>query len=392
MDMTTLDPGKGRIRIVHVALQLAMGGMEKLLVEFARHADRERFDLRFISLGTRGSLADEIEACGWPVTALNTPPGVRIGLGGRLLLLFRRWGVDVVHTHNTKPLLYAAPAARLSGVRVVVHTRHGQRYQARPRETALFRLACRLADRVICVSSDSARLSGGEGIARKRLCTIWNGVDLSRFAYSGPQANGPAVMVGRLSPEKDVETLIRAADLAVRMDPSFHLEVAGNGVCLPGLRQLTAELGLSETARFLGEVQDIPSLLSRASLFVLPSLTEGISLTLLEAMARGLPVVATQVGGNPEVIDDGLTGMLVPVQAPAALARALVALRRDPERSRQMGLAARARVERDFDVRQMVQAYESLYDEACARRGGVRRRPNAALAAARRPEAVPTAC
>src|SRR5262245_15624197 len=168
-----------RIHIAHVALQLQTGGLEKLLVEFARHADRQRFDLRFLSLGGRGSVADEIEACGWPVAALETPPGLRPSLIFRLAGLFRRWGIDAVHTHSTKPLLYAAPAARLAGVRRVIHTRHGQRYQAGRGETALFRLAACLTHRVVCVSHDSAQLSLQEGVAPRKVATVWNGIVVS---------------------------------------------------------------------------------------------------------------------------------------------------------------------------------------------------------------------
>jgi Glycosyltransferase Family 4 len=143
------------MHVAHVALGLNVGGMEKLLVEFARCADRERFELGFVSLGARGSLAADIEACGWQVTALNEPPGLRASLVFRLARLFRRRNVDVVHTHNTKALLYGGPAARLAGIRGLVHTRHGQRYQARGRTTTLFRLASRLADCVVCVSRDA---------------------------------------------------------------------------------------------------------------------------------------------------------------------------------------------------------------------------------------------
>jgi glycosyltransferase involved in cell wall biosynthesis len=350
-----------RTRVVHVALQLDTGGMEKLLVEFARHANRACFAVRFLCLGSRGPVAHEIEACGWPVTALNIPPGLRPSLVAQLAGLFRRWEVDVVHSHNTKPLLYAAPAARLAGTRRVLHTRHGQRFGASRRDTLLFRLAASLADRVVCVSNDSARLSRREGVAVHRIATVWNGIDVRRFGYLGPAALGPAVMVGRLSPEKDVGTLLRAAACVVRTDPAFRLEIAGDGPCRSELERLACQLELGEKVRFLGEVKDIPTFLARASLFVLPSLTEGISLTLLEAMARGLPVVATRVGGNPEVVIESETGLLVPPAAPEELAEAMRCLWRDPGRAVAFGQAGRRRIERHFDVRRMVGDYEALY-------------------------------
>jgi glycosyltransferase involved in cell wall biosynthesis len=335
--------------------------MEKLLVDFARHTDRGRFELEFVSLCGRGPLAEDLESCGWSVTALDARPGVRPSLILRLARLFRSGNIDVVHTHNTKPLLYGSLAARLAGVRRVVHSRHGQRYHASRRQTALFRLATHLTNCVVCVSNDSAQLSAKEGTAQKKIRTVWNGIDIWRFAYAGPKPGGPAVMVGRLSPEKNVDGLLRAAALAGQMSPSFRLMIAGDGPCSADLKELAAELALGDRVRFLGEVRDVPALLLGAGLFVLPSLTEGISLTLLEAMARGLPVVTTRVGGNPEVVVEGETGFLVAPRAPVELARAMIALHLAPDVGRQMGIAGRARVERHFDIRRTVRAFESLY-------------------------------
>ncbi len=350
-----------QLRVVHVVNQLDMGGMEKLLVEFARHADRQRFQLHFLSLGKPGPLAGEIDKLGWPVTELATPPGLRPGLLFRLLRFFRQFKADVVHTHNTKPLLYAGPAGYLAGARVI-HTRHGQRFNARGRETAAFRLATRLADRVVCVSRDSARLSASEGIAPSRICTVWNGIDLTRFQPVGPNREGPVIAVGRLVPVKDFSTLVHAAAFVVKEHPSFRLEIAGGGECYNELRELIEQLNLQDHVKLLGEVRDIPSLLSKGRLFVLPSLSEGISLTLLEAMAARLPIVATRVGGTPEVVDDGVTGLLVSPRSPKNLAEAILRLLDDPEISDRMGKLGRARVEANFDVRIMVGAYERLYE------------------------------
>src|SRR5262249_3901829 len=155
-------------------------------------------DLHFVTLTGRGKLADDIESLGWPVSALEEPPGLRPGLVLRLARLFRRLSTDAVHTHNTKPLLYAAPAACLARLCRGTHARHGQRYQAGRRVTAAFRLVSRLADRVVCVSRDSARLSAAEGIPARRICTVWNGINVARFRPAGPVPGGPVVAVGRL--------------------------------------------------------------------------------------------------------------------------------------------------------------------------------------------------
>lgn len=358
-----------RIRVMHVALQLDTGGMEKLLVEFARHSDRDRFDLQFLSLGGRGTVAGDIDACGCPITALHAPDGLRPQLIIRIASIIRRSGADVIHTHNTKPLIYAGPAARLAGARLVIHTRHGQRFGAGKGETLLFRMAASLVDRFVCVSKDSAHLSISDGIPASRVTAIWNGIDIHRFAYAGPCMGGSVVMVGRLSPEKDVATLLRAFAIACRLEPSLRLEIAGDGQCRPELERLAEELGLRSCVRFLGEVSDIPGLLSRCRLFVLPSLTEGVSLTLLEAMARGLPIVATKVGGNPEVVIDGETGILIPPEAPNLLAEAILKLWRCPDLCYAFGQSGRNRVEKFFDIRTMVSRYEDLYLKVNKRNG-----------------------
>jgi glycosyltransferase involved in cell wall biosynthesis len=146
----------------------------------------------------------------------------------------------------------------------------------------------------------------------------------------------------------------------------FRLEIAGDGPSRPMLEALAKELNLEDRARFLGRVDDVPALLGRASMLVLPSRMEGISLTLLEAMARGLPCVATRVGGNPEVVIDGETGLLVPSENPEALASAIQALGNDPERAAAFGQAGRARAERHFDIRRTVAIYEAIYQHHVA--------------------------
>lgn len=354
------------LRIVHVALQLETGGMERLLVEFARHADRERVSLRFVALAGGGAIAREIEALGWPVTVLDAPAGIRPSLLFRLAALFREWDTDVVHTHNTKPLLYAGPAARLASARAI-HSRHGQRAGATARQDALFALAGRCADRIVGVSEDASRRSAQDGVRADSIRTIHNGIDVSRFAFHGPRAGGPALFVGRLSPEKDVPTLLRAMVRVVETFPEFRLEIAGSGACEDSLRDLADGLNLEKHVAFLGEVRDVPSLLARSSMLVLPSTTEGLSLCVLEAMASGLPIVATRVGGTPEAVRDGVDGVLVPAGDASALANAMIRMYGDELLAQRMGRSGRARVEECFDVRQMVRAYESLYFEVARR-------------------------
>jgi glycosyltransferase involved in cell wall biosynthesis len=355
----------GRLRVAHVSLGLDTGGQEKLLVEFARHADHTRFDVTVVSLTTRGVLGDAIAAAGARVVARGERPGLRPGMLWRLARFFRAERFDVVHTHDDKPLVYAAPAAWLARVSRRLHTHHhGLVGTPRGRQNLLLRTAARTVDPFVCVSHDAARHVVELGVPAGRVRTIWNGIDLARFPYQGPTPGGPAVCVARLSPEKDIATLLDAARRVADAVPDLRLEIAGDGPCRADLARQCKELKLHEHVRLLGEVRDVPALLGRAGLFVLPSQAEGVSLTILEAMARGLPVVTTRVGGNPEVVADGSTGLLVPPRDPAALADALVRVLRDADRAQALGRAGRRRVEDHFDVRRMVADYEALYAPA----------------------------
>ena len=332
------------LNVVHVTLGLDVGGQEKLLVEMARHADRDRFRLHVVSLTTRGVLAGDIESAHWPVTALEAPDGLRPAIIARLARLFRRLHADVIHTHDDRPNIYGAPAGKLAGCRVI-HTRHSQGTMLSRRQRWLVRLVSSFDDRFVCISDDSARWAARQGISRRKVRVQLNGIDLTRFAYSGSDPNGPAVLVARLSPEKSIDTLLRAVPILLAKCPDFRLEIAGDGPCREALHSLSSQLHLDNVVRFLGTVHDVPSLLARARLFILSSLTEGISLTLLEASARGLPIVATAVGGNPEVVADGVTGLLVSSGAPDALADGVLRLWADDELRTRMGNAGRVRVE-----------------------------------------------
>jgi glycosyltransferase involved in cell wall biosynthesis len=350
------------LRVAHVTQGLDMGGQERLLVEMARHRDTARFDWTVISLGGRGVMADALESAGVRIVTLEAPSGFRLGLFRRLSRLIRDEKFDVVHTHDDRPLIYGLPAAWWAGTPRRIHTHHhGRLAQFTWRQRFLMRQTARFAQHIVCVSQDSARYWAEQGFPAARLQAIWNGIDLTRFAYHGPCDDGPIVTVARLSPEKDIVTLLRAIPAVIAAAPQARFEIAGDGPCQAELAQIAECLHVAEHVTFHGEMGDIPSLLARARLFVLSSQSEGIALTLLEAMACGLPVVSTAVGGTPEVVDADTTGVLVPARDPESLARAIITLLGDPARGRQMGLAARQRVETYFDIRKMTSQYEALY-------------------------------
>jgi glycosyltransferase involved in cell wall biosynthesis len=358
----TAARGAGRLRVAHISLGLEIGGQEKLLVEFVRHADLSRFEVTVISLTGRGRMANAIEDLGGTVIALDEPPGIRPSMVHRLHRLFVAQRFDAVHTHDERPLLYAGTAAWLARTPVRVHTHHhGELGPLSPTITRILCAAARCVDPFVCVSNESAKYVVELGVPAPRVQIKWNGIDLVRFPFNGPKLDGVALCIGRLSPEKGHMFLLEAVCRVVEKLPTFRVDVAGDGSLREQLLTRTTELQLQRNVRFLGEVGDVRTLLRDAGMFVLPSLSEGLSITLLEAMASGLPVIATRVGGNPEVIQDGGTGLLVSPQDPEALAEALLDLASHPEKARRFGSAGRERARSHFDVRHMVAWYESIY-------------------------------
>lgn len=356
-----------RLRVMHVTLGTRTGGMEKLLVEFAKFVDRSQFELSFSSLQTRGPIAELIAACACPVYDFHKREGVRPLTIARLAWQMRKMGTQLVHTHNTSALFYGVLAAKLAGIKRIIHTRHGQRFESTRRETRLFRWLAKQTSRIVSVSEDGRRLSLAEGVPPDRLMTILNGIDLRLFEFSGPRPFGPAIIVSRLSAEKDIASLLHAIPIVLGLLGSdaqtFSLNVVGDGAMRPQLEALSSALNLTPKVHFLGHSNNVAEMLAKASMFVLPSLTEGISLTLLEAMARGLPVVATRVGGTPEVVVDGKTGLLVSTRAPEELATAIVRLYQNHALAQRMGTLGRQRVERLFTIEHMIRAYEAQYLE-----------------------------
>ena len=364
------SPDERRIRLVHLVISLEVGGLERVLVNHIRHADRARFEVGVVCLAGRGRLATEIEAEGVAVHALDVH-GRGVGRGVRRLVR-EMWRLkpDVLHTHNLAAHLLGATAARIARVPVVVHTKHG-RYDTRSWRRALgVRAASALSSMVVPVSEDSAREALlFEGVSARKIRVIHNGVDVMGITpgdrFSRPPGS-KAVSVGRLAVVKDYPTLLRATRQVVDAIPSFRLDLVGDGPERAALEALRSELGLDHEITFLGERSDVGERLQSADVFALSSTSEGLSLGLLEALAAGLPIVATRVGGNGEIVTDGETGRLVPPADPGALASALIDVLTDQPRLIAMGRAARQRAEESFSLAKVVGRYESLYLELLA--------------------------
>jgi sugar transferase (PEP-CTERM/EpsH1 system associated) len=310
------------------------------------------------------------------VIALAKRDGPALLMPFRLARLFTGLRPDVIHSRNWAAF-DAIAAARLARVRHVVHGEHGREAMdprgENRRRNRLRRLLHPMVNRFVAVTEDLGRwLVQTVGVPARKVTVIPNGVDTARFAGEGRLAARRSLAladdafvvgsVGRLDPVKDYASLLRAFAILVRQQPASRLVLAGDGPERGRIEAHLAEASLGDRVLLLGERHDIPLVLAALDVFVLPSIAEGMSNVILEAMASGVPVVATSVGGNPELVDDGATGRLVPPRAPEALAQALAGYAADPHLARLHGKAGRERAVNRFSLERMVEAYQGLYE------------------------------
>ncbi|MDN3920453.1 TIGR03088 family PEP-CTERM/XrtA system glycosyltransferase [Roseateles violae] len=381
--MKPFDP---RPLVVHVMYRFDTGGLENGIVNLINHMPAEAYRHAIVALTEVTDFRHRIQRDDVEFIALKKPPGQGFWLWPKLFRLFRRLRPAIVHSRNLAALEVQLPAWA-AGVPVRIHGEHGRdvgdldgsnrRYQRVRRFYSPF------VQRYIALSRDLDQyLRETVGIAPARVTQAYNGVDTQRFA---PAAGGPAAIpgcpfdprqhwligtVGRMAPVKDqtllarafIELLARAPELGERV----RLVMVGEGPLRAQAQQLLVEAGVADLAWLPGERSDVPAVMRGLHCFALPSLAEGISNTILEAMACALPVVATEVGGNADLLQaaegPGRTGWLVPAADHAALATALLALARDPAAAAALGQAGRARVEQRFSMAAMVKTYQGVYD------------------------------
>lgn len=350
---------------MHVVISLAIGGLENVVVHLIKGARHVRTHV--ICLETTGALAAKLADTGVTIECIGTPTTSVLDSARALRRRLAELEPDVVHTHNEKPHIHAGLATLGWHRPPLIHTRHGRGQVETTLSRAANRLAVHRSRFIVCVSADAVAVAKAEGARPDQLRVLLNGIDVTSYDasdYGQRAATYRAVTVARLAPIKDIATMVRAARLLADRHPAFRLDIVGDGESRPELEALTRQLNLQDVVTFHGATTNPRPHLSQAALFLQSSVSEGISLTLLEAMAAGLPIVATDVGGNHEVVERGKTGELVPAQNPTALAAAAERLLTTPSHAIEMSKAARARVERLFDLRKMVEAYEALYEEA----------------------------
>ena len=354
-----------KIVVAHVILSLEIGGMEQVVVDLVKAIDRGRFEPVVVCLMRLGPLGEELKALGVSIHLLpSMTPIVSFLYPAPLVKILRQVSAEVVHVHSGC-WFKGVVGARLCGVKRVIYTLHGATYGRTVVETLLERIAATFTSRIVTVSDDLAlQLKEAGHLPMEKVSVIINGIDTERFAsVTGNPVSGRVRIgiIARLDPVKDLGTLLRALQLLFDMGVSADLAIVGDGPERERLEALSAELGLGSHVTFHGFQRDTLQRLAEIDIFALSSLREGTSISILEAMAAGRPIVATAVGGNPALIADGVNGLLVPPSDPIAFSQALLKLINHQELRTQMSENNRLKSQQKFSLGAMKEKYEELY-------------------------------
>ena len=370
------------IRVGFVLHMMAVAGAEMLVADIVKQL-KGRIEPVVFCLDGIGALGEQLRAEGVEVLALGRRPGRDHRLAWRLGRAARAFRIEVLHAHQYTPFYYAALARIISAdtFRLVL-TEHGRAYPdivSTARRWGNRLVLARLADEVnaVCNSSRWA-LAHNDGFPARRTSVIKNGVHIERYGPPGSRdgwkrhlgldpSRRLVTCIARLHPVKDHTTLVRAFARVAPLWSDVDLLIVGNGECRNQLVALVDMLGLATRVRFAGIRSDVPDLLRASDIFALTSLSEAASLTLLEAMATGLPVVVTDVGGNPEIVRSGTDGLIVTQGDEVATAEALGTLLGNPARAESMGAAARTRAQGCYDIERTIAAYHVLYRRLAGR-------------------------
>ncbi len=367
-----------RPTVGHVLHRLSRAGAEVLAGDLARRlADRYRFV--FLCLDGVGTLGEELASEGFAVVDLGRRPGLDRAVARRLRGAVRERGIDLLHAHQYTPFFYSAVSRGLGASPPILFTEHGRHYpdQRKLKRVLANRWLLKPSDRVSAVGRFVAEaLTKNEGIDAGRIRVIHNGIDPDAFPTADPSGRAaargmigvgedtPLVMqVARFHPVKDHQTAVRAFARVTEQVPGAKLCLIGEGDERQAIEALSAELGIYEHILFMGARDDVARLLPGADVFMLSSVSEGISVTLLEAMGTAVPIVATDVGGNGEVVEYNKTGLLSPRGDDRALADSLISLLTDADRRREMGALGRERLLDTFTQNRMHSAYAELYGQ-----------------------------
>lgn len=365
--------------VAHLIHSAGCGGLQTVLTECIKRLPEDKYRHAVFVLTGKAEGGAITAQASTILYELNKPPGNDMSTHLRMWTLLRRLRPSILHTYNVGTIEYSV-TAMLAGVAVRIHAEHGRDSVEingeHSRYNLLRRLLAPIIDAYVPVSHDLAEwLQGTIGIRRSRITMVDNGVDLVRYAPpQTPRRSGPIWIgtVGRVDPIKNHASLIESFQLLLERFPAtqfdLRLAIIGDGPLLGQLRELVVARGLGERVWMPGARTDVAELLQGFSLFVLPSLSEATPMVILEAMASQLPVVATRVGGVPQLVLEHKTGLLVEPADPAAFTEAMASYIRDPGMRQRHGAAGRAHVEARYSIGAMAAAYDALYTTHLARK------------------------
>ena len=378
-----------RVKVCHIITRLIVGGAQENTILSCARVDQRQYDTRLITgpqTGREGSLHGEARALGVSIAIVPTlvrelSPANDLRALPALVRLLRAEGPDIVHTHSSKAGILGRAAAWLAGVPRVVHTVHGwsfHDYMSPIRHHAyivLERAMARRTDRLIVVTHRDRHKGLAARVGRPaQYLLVRSGVDLTPFrdARESPAAvratlgvPADARVIGsviRLSAQKDPLTLVRAAAVVLRTLPDVYWIIVGDGLLRGEVEALAERLGIRDRICLTGIRRDIPALMRAFDVFVLSSLWEGLSRVIPQAMASGVPIVASAVDGTSDAIEDGVSGMLVPLASPDALAQRTIEILTNPLLAKKLTESGQGRAQ-EFELTTMIRQLEALYDE-----------------------------
>jgi len=368
------------IKVLQITHDLNIGGLQRVVVDLAIHLDQEIFHVGVLCLREKGPLTRELEEKNIPVFSISHRKVKTDFLTfAKAYSIIRQFKPDVVHTHNTQPFIDGTMAAFLARVPVKVHTDHARNFPDKKRYMFAEWIFSHMSDRLIAVSEHTKNnLIKFEKIGASKIDVIHNGIDGNKFKLTfdvnekkkqfGVLDRYPIVGLGvRITKQKGITHLIRAVSMLIDTLPDTCLLIAGDGPLQNSLKQEAVELGVAEHIRFVGPQNNMNDILQIIDIFALPSLWEGLPLVILEAMAAKKPIIATNVGGNTEVIKDNLNGILVDPERPDLLADAIISLAGNKTLMEQIANNAYSSYEKNYSVSAMAGKYMKLYAQLLKR-------------------------
>ena len=373
-----------RIKVLHVIGGGELGGAEMHILNLLTHMDRERFEVRLCCLFPE-PFVQVARANGIATDAVVMRHKLNIGIVDNLMEIIRGRQIDIVHTHGVRANLVGRLAAKLAGIKHIVTTVHSVLEQdypsffARQVNRLMERITINSVERFVTVSDLLKQDLVGHGIPAVKITTIYNGVNLAAFRQErvtgdvrkdlGIAPDVPVLgMIARFHPVKGHRFFLEAAKTISRVRPDCRFLLVGSGQYRSEVEAMVKQLGLREQVIFTGYREDIVDVLHSLDILVISSLSEGFGLTAIEAMAMKVPVVATRVGGLPEIIKHGSNGILVPPAEGQAIAQAVLDLLANPEDSRAMAARAFEHVRENFSVEIMAKNTEQLYCSLMSRK------------------------